>query len=69
MLARGEADGCTRRRARTVPKDRRLACAAIGFAAMYWDRATGDYSCAREICHLQGARHDIATDFGTPPYA
>ncbi|QDI05897.1 hypothetical protein E4A48_12455 [Xanthomonas cerealis pv. cerealis] len=68
-MARGEADGCTRRPARTVPKDRRLACAATGFAAMSWDCATGDYSCAHEIGHLQSARHVMATDSGTSPYA
>jgi hypothetical protein len=43
--------------------------AATAFAAVYWDCATGYYSFAHEIGHLQSARHDIATDSSTTPYA
>ncbi|MEB1530642.1 zinc-dependent metalloprotease [Xanthomonas sp. WHRI 7945] len=43
--------------------------AATAFAAVYWDCATGYYSFAHEIGHLQSARHDIATDPSTSPYA
>lgn len=43
--------------------------AATAFAAVYWDCATGYYSFAHEIGHLQSARHDIATDSSTSPYA
>ncbi|WMJ68014.1 M12 family metallo-peptidase [Stenotrophomonas sp. 24(2023)] len=42
--------------------------AATAFAAVYWDCATGYYSFAHEIGHLQSARHDIATDSSTSPY-
>ncbi|WP_448142083.1 zinc-dependent metalloprotease [Stenotrophomonas bentonitica] len=43
--------------------------ASSAFAAVYWDCATGYYSFAHEIGHLQSARHDIATDSSTSPYA
>ncbi|HAL21394.1 MAG TPA: peptidyl-Asp metalloendopeptidase [Stenotrophomonas sp.] len=43
--------------------------ASTAFAAVYWDCATGYYSFAHEIGHLQSARHDIATDPSTSPYA
>ncbi|MBN6152470.1 zinc-dependent metalloprotease [Xanthomonas sp. AmX2] len=42
--------------------------AATAFAAVYWDCATGYYSFAHEIGHLQSARHDLATDPSTSPY-
>jgi hypothetical protein len=35
--------------------------AATAFAAVYWDCATGYYSFAHEIGHLQSARHDRRT--------
>jgi len=43
--------------------------AATAFAAVHWDCATGYYSFAHEIGHLQSARHDIATDPSTSPYS
>jgi len=43
--------------------------ASTAFAAVYWDCATGYYSFAHEIGHLQSARHDSATDPSTSPYA
>lgn len=43
--------------------------AATAFAAVHWDCATGYYSFAHEIGHLQSARHEIATDPSTSPYA
>ncbi|WP_031340962.1 M12 family metallo-peptidase, partial [Xanthomonas maliensis] len=43
--------------------------AATAFASVYWDCATGYYSFAHEIGHLQSARHDSATDPSTTPYA
>jgi len=43
--------------------------AATAFATAYWDCATGYYSFAHEIGHLQSARHDPATDPSTSPYA
>ncbi|MCC7635948.1 zinc-dependent metalloprotease [Stenotrophomonas rhizophila] len=43
--------------------------AATAFAVVHWDCATGYYSFAHEIGHLQSARHDIATDPSTSPYA
>ncbi len=43
--------------------------ASTAFAAVYWDCATGYYSFAHEIGHLQSARHDLATDPSTSPYA
>jgi hypothetical protein len=43
--------------------------ASSAFAAVYWDCATGYYSFAHEIGHLQSARHDPATDPSTTPYA
>jgi len=43
--------------------------ASTAFAAVYWDCATGYYSFAHEIGHLQSARHDPANDPTTTPYA
>jgi hypothetical protein len=43
--------------------------AATAFVAVYWDCATGYYSFAHEIGHLQSARHDPANDPTTTPYA
>jgi hypothetical protein len=39
------------------------------FASVYWGCATGYYSFAHEIGHLQSARHDVASDSSTTPYA
>lgn len=43
--------------------------ASTAFATAHWDCATGYYSFAHEIGHLQSARHDPATDPSTSPYA
>ncbi|GHA89594.1 M12 family metallo-peptidase [Cognatilysobacter bugurensis] len=43
--------------------------ASTAFAAVYWNCATGYYSFAHEIGHLQSARHDPAADPSTTPYA
>lgn len=43
--------------------------AATAFASVYWDCATGYYSFAHEIGHLQSARHDATNDPSTSPYA
>ncbi|WP_226469043.1 zinc-dependent metalloprotease [Luteimonas panaciterrae] len=43
--------------------------ASTAFATAYWDCATGYYSFAHEIGHLQSARHDPATDSSTSPYS
>ncbi|RXD92175.1 M12 family metallo-peptidase, partial [Xanthomonas perforans] len=43
--------------------------AASAFASVYWDCATGYYSFAHEIGHLQSARHDATNDPSTSPYA
>lgn len=45
------------------------ASASTAFAAAHWDCATGYYSFAHEIGHLQSARHDPANDPTTTPYA
>lgn len=45
------------------------ASAASAFAEVYWDCATGYYSFAHEIGHLQSARHDPANDPTNTPYA
>ncbi|HKI02199.1 MAG TPA: M12 family metallo-peptidase [Thermoanaerobaculia bacterium] len=42
--------------------------ASTAFAVAHWDCATGYYSFAHEIGHLQSARHDPATDSSTSPY-
>lgn len=42
--------------------------AANAFAIVHWSCATGYYSFAHEIGHLQSARHDPATDPSTSPY-
>jgi hypothetical protein len=42
--------------------------AATAFAAVHFDCATGYYSFAHEIGHLQSARHDERTDPSTSPY-
>jgi len=46
-----------------------MANANNAFAVVYYDCATGYYSFAHEIGHLQGARHDPANDPTTTPYA
>lgn len=43
--------------------------AATAFAVAHYGCATGYYSFAHEIGHLQSARHDIATDPTLTPYA
>ena len=43
--------------------------ASTAFASVYWDCATGYYSFAHEIGHLQSARHDADADPSTTPYA
>ncbi len=43
--------------------------ASTAFAVAHWDCATGYYSFAHEIGHLQSARHDPATDGSTSPYS
>jgi hypothetical protein len=45
------------------------ASASTAFVAVYWDCATGYYSFAHEIGHLQSARHDPANDPTNSPYA
>jgi peptidyl-Asp metalloendopeptidase len=45
------------------------ATASSAFAEVYWDCATGYYSFAHEIGHLQSARHDPANDPTNTPYA
>lgn len=45
------------------------ASASTAFAAAHWDCATGYYSFAHEIGHLQSARHDPANDPTNTPYA
>ena len=45
------------------------ANASTAFATVYYDCATGYYSFAHEIGHLQSARHDAAADPSTTPYA
>lgn len=43
--------------------------ASTAFVTVYWDCATGYYSFAHEIGHLQSARHDPANDPTNTPYA
>lgn len=45
------------------------ATASTAFAVVHYDCATGYYSFAHEIGHLQSARHDPAADPTTTPYA
>ena len=45
------------------------ATASSAFAVVHHDCATGYYSFAHEIGHLQSARHDPAADPSTTPYA
>lgn len=45
------------------------ATESSAFAVVHYDCATGYYSFAHEIGHLQGARHDPANDPTTTPYA
>ncbi|MEO6689945.1 MAG: M12 family metallo-peptidase [Dokdonella sp.] len=45
------------------------ASASTAFVEVYWDCATGYYSFAHEIGHLQSARHDPANDPTNTPYA
>jgi len=44
------------------------ATASTAFVEVYWDCATGYYSFAHEIGHLQAARHDPANDPTNSPY-
>lgn len=46
-----------------------LADSSTAFALVHFDCATGYYSFAHEIGHLQGARHDEATDDTAAPFA
>ncbi|TPG59658.1 hypothetical protein EAH89_05315 [Roseomonas nepalensis] len=46
-----------------------MANANTAFAIVHYDCATGYYSFAHEIGHLQGARHDEANDSTATPYA
>jgi peptidyl-Asp metalloendopeptidase len=46
-----------------------LANASNAFAVVHYDCATGYYSFAHELGHLQGARHDSASDPTTTPFA
>lgn len=43
--------------------------ASNAFAIVHYDCATGYYSFAHELGHLQGARHDPANDSTTTPFA
>ena len=45
-----------------------MAVPSDAFAVVHWDCATGYYSFAHEIGHLQGARHDPDNDSATTPY-
>ena len=45
------------------------AKASNAFAIVHYDCATGYYSFAHELGHLQGARHDPDTDASTKPFA
>ena len=45
------------------------ASAQTAFAAVHYDCATGYYSFAHEIGHLQGARHNPEMDSSNTPYA
>lgn len=45
------------------------ASAATAFAVVLGDCASGSYTLAHEIGHLQGARHDIGRDPGSVPFA
>ncbi len=46
-----------------------MANAGNAFAVVHYDCATGYYSFAHEIGHLQGARHDPANDPTTTPFS
>lgn len=46
-----------------------MAAADTAFAVVHYDCATGYYSFAHELGHLQGARHDPAHDSSTTPFA
>lgn len=45
-----------------------LATASTAFAAVHFDCATGNYSFGHEIGHLQGARHEVASDSSSTPF-
>lgn len=46
-----------------------MANASNAFAVVHYDCATGYYSFAHELGHLQGARHDPANDPTTTPFS
>jgi hypothetical protein len=46
-----------------------MANASTAFAVVHYDCATGYYSFAHELGHLQGARHDPANDSTSTPFA
>ena len=46
-----------------------MANASTAYAVVHYDCATGYYSFAHELGHLQGARHDPATDPTNTPFA
>jgi peptidyl-Asp metalloendopeptidase len=46
-----------------------MADASTAFAVVHYDCATGYYSFAHELGHLQGARHDPANDPTNTPFA
>lgn len=41
---------------------------AFGFGVVYWDCATGYYSFAHEIGHIQNVRHNPEVDSSTYPH-
>lgn len=49
--------------------DRIMATESSAFAVANWDCATGYYTFGHEIGHLQGTRHDPATDSTNTPFA
>jgi hypothetical protein len=46
-----------------------MAQASTAYAVVHYDCATGYYSFAHELGHLQGARHDPTNDSTTTPFA
>jgi hypothetical protein len=61
ILIINKADACGR-------SDVIMADATTAFAIVHYDCATGNYSFAHEIGHLQGALHDQANDPSTTPF-